>query len=159
MTHTEIWKEVKGYKAVYEASSLGRIRTIKTGRIKQSSPDTNGYPTVHLSKLNKGKTYAVHRVIADAFFGDRKGMYVNHKDGNRKNNKLENLELVTPSGNSLHIWKSGIRTRKLTKEQITTLKNRNLSGEPQWKLAEEVGVSQSLLSLVFRGKKIKGYVI
>ena len=72
----EIWKPVMGYEGLYEVSSYGRVRSLdrmderdmyRKGRILKSALNKNGYPSVSLWKDNHGKTYRVHRLVAEAF--------------------------------------------------------------------------------------------
>lgn len=107
----EKWKPVPSLLNMYEASNLGRIRSvdreIKVGRwrgqIRVQSIGSNGYLYVNTSVNGKAKNILSHRLVAEAFFGEiPNGMEVNHIDGDRKNNKIENLELVTHSENCKH---------------------------------------------------------
>lgn len=119
----EIWKDVKGYKGFYEVSSMGRIRSIdhyvrsglrfnsavkKKGHILKQNAKRNGYLTVDLSKGNKVKTISVHRIVAAAFLDPVDGKdFVNHKNLNKHDNRVENLEWCTRSENALHAVKNG----------------------------------------------------
>lgn len=116
----EIWKPVVGYEGFYEVSNLGRIKTVERfvtnafrGRtvptkILKINHNTWGYQLVSLCKLGIKKTQAVHQLVAKSFLGehDPKKDEVNHKDGNKDHNFLENLEWVTNSENKRH----GVRT-------------------------------------------------
>ena len=100
-----MWKPVVGYEGLYEVSDQGGIRRIlpsgKTRELKlwQSA----NYYTVCLSNKCQRKTKAVHRLVADAFLvKPEKAEEVNHKDGNKLNNKVENLEWVTQRENMIH---------------------------------------------------------
>lgn len=109
----EIWKPIKGYEGFYEASSLGKIRSLDRiaynsgirkqchikGRILSLCAANNGYVVVNLCK----KTVLVHRAVYSAFYGEiPKGMDINHKNGNRHDNKMGNLEICTRSENIRH---------------------------------------------------------
>jgi hypothetical protein len=100
----ETWKPVLGYEGIYEASDWGRIKSLKKipHRILRPGPHTGGYQMVGLN--NRIKTMrTVHRIVCAAFFGPiPEGMEINHKNGNKKDNRLSNLELVTPCENTLH---------------------------------------------------------
>lgn len=100
-----MWKPVVGYEGLYEVSDLGEIRRIlpngTTRKLKlwQSA----NYYTVCLSNKCHRKTKAVHRLVADAFLNKpENATEVNHKDGNKLNNKVENLEWVTQRENAIH---------------------------------------------------------
>lgn len=106
MMDNELWKPVKGYEGFYEVSNLGSVRSVG-GRRGSSSrflkyADTKGYDSVALSVNNKPKTFQVHRLVMDAFVGHKPELEVNHKDGNKKNNALYNLEWTSHQGNMEH---------------------------------------------------------
>lgn len=102
----EEWKEVNGYEGLYWISNLGRVKNSKGHILKQShSRDQffgeNPYLKVALWKNNRSKNFRVHRLVAEAFIGNPDGLpYVNHKDGNKTNNCVDNLEWCTPKYNS-----------------------------------------------------------
>ena len=105
----EQWKPVPGYKGWYEVSSLGRVRRIKpnrgatVGRVLRPNLDKHGYKYVVLSKRGIHKKNYIHIMICETFHGTRpQGNWVNHKDGNPLNNRMDNLEWTTPSENNLH---------------------------------------------------------
>lgn len=100
-----IWKDIKGYEGLYQVSDEGNIRRIyKDGKTKllKNRPSANYY-TVCLSDKCQKKTCAVHRLVAETFLDKPEGKTeVNHKDGNKLNNRVENLEWVTQRENCLH---------------------------------------------------------
>ena len=108
----EIWRDIPGYEGYYQASNLGRIKSLP----KKYKPiesilklqHRNNYLTVSLSKNGKQKTCSVHRIIMRTFEGDS-NLAVNHIDGNKHNNKLENLEYCTPRDNARHVFISKIK--------------------------------------------------
>lgn len=104
----EKWKPVIGYEENYLVSSNGRIMNAKTGKIKVCPLSNNGYKRVELWKGDFGRKYLVHKLVAQAFIPnyDNKPC-INHKDHNRANNSVENLEWVTNSENQLHRYAGG----------------------------------------------------
>lgn len=102
----EIFKDIKGYVGHYKISNFGRCISIKSsGMIIEWSIGKRGYATVCLSKDNKKKTITVHSLVLSAFVSDRpQGLVVNHKDGDKLNNQLQNLEWVTLKENALHSY-------------------------------------------------------
>lgn len=95
-----MWKQIQ-YEANYEISEEGQVRNKETLQIKSLRYSNKGYARVTL--YPSGKTYSVHRLVADAFIENPKNLpSVNHKDGNKKNNKLSNLEWCTPKQNTRH---------------------------------------------------------
>lgn len=98
----EIWKSVPGYDNLYKVSSLGRIANHR-GKILKSRCNNGGYQHVCLYKKKDSKRYYVHRLVADAFILKPQGkVEVNHKDGCKTNNSVENLEWCTHLENMKH---------------------------------------------------------
>ena len=91
----EIWKDISGFEGVYEISSYGRVRSVKSGKILSTSKcgGCRGYLSVCLSKNGKRYGKLVHRLVAEAFIPAVEGLSeVNHKDEDKTNNRVENLE-------------------------------------------------------------------
>jgi len=116
----ETWKYIDGYEGYYEVSTLGNVRSIdrkvpnaRHGEInckgKKLKPaiDACGYFRVALSKNRKLSTYKVHRLVMLAFIGESK-LQVNHKNGIKTDNRLENLEYCTQSENILHAYQNNL---------------------------------------------------
>lgn len=100
-----MWKDIKGYEGFYQVSDEGQIRRIlKDGRTKPvKGKEGSKYYTVDLCVHGKCKGFNVHRLVAEAFLEKPEGTTeVNHIDGNKKNNHVENLEWVTQKGNLIH---------------------------------------------------------
>ena len=105
----EYWRKIPGFP-VYSASNYGRIRNDCTGRIMHVYPNTRGYLTLTLRKDNQPETRSVHRLVAEAFLGGpHPGLDVNHIDGDKTNNCIENLEWCTREENVRHAVRLGIR--------------------------------------------------
>jgi len=105
----EIWKPVVGFENIYSVSNFGRVRREKTLRILKPNLWRNTYPSVLLSNKSIHKKYRIHVIVTRAFLGQRpKGTGVNHKDGVKTNNRLENLEYISPSENSRHAVNLGL---------------------------------------------------
>ena len=129
---TEIWKDILGYEGLYQISNLGRVKSLtrtKSGkygsirpvkeRILKPTKDNKGYFLVHLYNNSSGKTLMVHRIVASAFIPNPQGLpQVNHKDENKANNCVDNLEYCTPEYNSNY----GTRNKKVSKSLINNSK-------------------------------------
>lgn len=108
MVDKEIWKDIDGFPN-YEVSNLGRVRNKKTGHIRKLSTDVVGYKSTTLYGENKPTTVRVHTLVANAFLGKRPRNYdVNHIDGDKTNNNIDNLEYCSRSDNVLHAYKTGL---------------------------------------------------
>lgn len=105
----EIWKNITGFEDLYQVSNFGRVRRkkgyqAKKDRILKPIDNGNGYLGVALSKNSIYKRYYIHRLVAKTFIGDS-NKEVNHKDGDKSNNKLSNLEWLSRSENQKHRYK------------------------------------------------------
>lgn len=116
----EVWKDIEGYEGLYQVSNLGRVKSLpRTKKTKSGVTyitkekilmfrNCAGYNRCSLTKNNKSKNIYVHRLVARAFIPNPKNYkYINHKDCNPSNNKIENLEWCTLSHNSLYACKLG----------------------------------------------------
>lgn len=105
----EYWRTIPSFP-VYSASNYGRIRNDGTGRIMHTYLNTRGYPSLSLRKDNKQIQQSVHRLVAEAFLGGpHHGLDVNHIDGDKTNNCVENLEWCTRLENVRHAVRTGLR--------------------------------------------------
>lgn len=112
----EIWKDIKGYIGLYQVSNFGRIKSLRrkiispTGNyyskekiLTTNANDGLGYVRIQLFKNNKSKCVRVHRLVAEAFIPNPYNKRdVNHKNGIKSDNRVENLEWATRSENELH---------------------------------------------------------
>lgn len=111
----EIWKDITGYEGYYQISNLGRVkgldRIVKNrffpSKIMKKS-DNKGYKMAHLSKDSIGKLFLIHRLVAKAFIPNPNNFPdVNHKDTNKSNNNVNNLEWTTEKSNTQHAIQNG----------------------------------------------------
>ena len=116
----EIWKDIEGYEGLYQISNLGNVkslhrianipnghRKVKERILKQT--ENRGYRAVIISKEKTRKEFSAHRLVAFHFIPNPENKpEVNHIDGNKSNNKVENLEWVTPSENIRHSYAVGL---------------------------------------------------
>lgn len=105
----EIWKDIVGYEGYYQISSSGQVRNTKTKKILIGDTNNIGYRRVTLYSPIK-KRFFIHRLVAQHFCdGYTEDLVVNHIDGNKLNNRADNLEWVTRSENDLHAYKLDLR--------------------------------------------------
>lgn len=153
----ETWRSIPGYPN-YLVSSHGRVQgpraTLKFG-------DLFGYKTVSLSANGTTKSFRVHRLVIEAFAGAPpfEGAIVAHNDGDRSNNRIDNLRWASARENQQdrvrhHTRLSGSRVHnaKLTESEIPTIRDRIRSGERYPRIAEDYGVSVSTICLISKGK-------
>jgi len=121
----EIWKDIEGWEDKYQVSNLGRIKSLarrfKRGdgltvnveeKILKTMITKDGYERAKLNLMGGSKKYSVHRLVANAFIPNLENKpQVNHIDGNKLNNKVENLEWCTAKENVNHITKLGTHSR------------------------------------------------
>lgn len=103
----EEWRDVLGFEELYQVSNLGKVRTIKKGEAEMAQQENrNGYMTVHLRNKGVERRAMVHRLVAEAFIPNPNELRdVNHKNGNKADNRIENLEWTTHSDNMTHSFR------------------------------------------------------
>lgn len=104
----EIWKDIVGFEGYYQISNYGRLKSfkkIKSGRILSNVNNLGWYFNVVLRKkgIKTMKSVKIHRLVAEHFIPNPDGKkYINHKDGNKQNNHVSNLEWCTQAENVKH---------------------------------------------------------
>lgn len=130
----QCWKDIPGYQALYQVSNTGRVRSLnynRTGKIKilKQRKDKLGYRSVFLCKDGKLKKYSVHRLVALAFIPNPNNYpIINHKDENKINNTVWNLEWCTQEYNNNY----GNRNKKISKAH----KGKQFTEEHRKKISE-----------------------
>lgn len=126
-TDEEVWKDIKGYEGLYQVSNHGQVRALERFLNTRTYPekilsqrlDRYGYPRTTLWKQGKQTTYTIHKLVAEAFIPNSKGKpTINHKDGNKANNYVSNLERATWSENNQHALDTKLRVNKNNAQSI-----------------------------------------
>jgi hypothetical protein len=173
MVTKEEWREALYWEGLYEVSNMGRVRNIQrwvksksTGRkflpvvVRKLQLNRYGYPVACLNGKAKVVLKSVHRMVVETFIGPiPDGMQVNHMDGNKENNHLDNLEVCTGSQNQLHRHRvlgqhqgEHHPLSKLKERDIHLLRTMYADGFTQQQIADNFGVDRTCISLIVRGK-------
>lgn len=150
----------------YFINQLGEIKNIKTDRILKQKITQRGYMFVTVSINGKLKDLSIHREVAKAFISNDNNLsFVNHKDGNKQNNSVENLEWCTPSENMKHAYKNNLikdgckgetcHLSKLKDEDVINIRFQNLNGVEINKIAKEFNVSCKNIKFIINRKTWK----
>lgn len=165
---TEIWRTVEGFEGYYEVSNLGRVRSVdrvdnmghfQKGKLLVGGIDSYGYKKVGLCKNGKVKTITVHRLVAETFIPNPDNLpCINHKDEDKNNNTVWNLEWCTVEYNDNY----GTRNEKIAKtKSIPVLQIKNGIVVKEWESAKEagkvIGVFEQNIAKCLKGKKNTAY--
>lgn len=162
---TEEWADINGYEGIYQVSSLGNVRSldrvISSGARRKGQPmkiqNGSAYRQITLGKNNKLKTHLIHRLVAAAFLPAVEGKdVVNHINGDKTDNRLENLEWCTYKENMEHASGTGLmsfgddhHTAKLTASKARAIRSLHSEGRTYASLSREYGVSpKSIMNVV-----------
>lgn len=167
----EIWKDIPNLPG-YQASNLGQIRSVdrwmqrkidknpflKKGKILTPLDNGNGYLGVNI----KGTRYYIHRLVLSTFCPDhtQEQTDVNHKDGNKSNNCLDNLEWCTKTENNFHAYNTGLHSSgekhpqsKYSNDLICFIKEEYQKGKKVGEISKELGIAHQYISGILSGKK------
>ena len=171
----EVWKDIKDYEGAYQVSNFGRVRSLDRkrwngkvwckckGRILVGRPTKYGYLRV---SLGRGDYHYIHRIVAETFLSNvGYELQVNHKDGDKTNNRVENLEWCSCSENMKHASKNSLmrsgeshHNHKLTKQDVDYIRNHHKHNDRTFgysALSRLFGVSPEAVRRVVRGEAWK----
>lgn len=149
----EEWKPVPELPG-YEASSMGGVRRRDpSGKWRRLIPCCNGRGYMRLN-INK-KTFYVHRLVASAFFGRRPELQVNHKDGNKANNKVDNLEYVTAQQNAEHAAITGLVRTTISEVVVDMIRVLYREGFTSTEISQLVGIRAGTVANIAAGRQRK----
>lgn len=169
----EIWKDIEGFEGYYQVSNLGRVKSLdrwvrnseKSKRFVPSQimadvSDKDGYRELILHKNGKKKTYKVHRIVAQTFIPNPDNLpEVNHRDDNKSNNEVDNLEWCDRTYNNTYNGKAkrtGLTQGKRINQYTLDgefIRTWNTIHEPE----HEIGFSSANISSACRGKAKTAY--
>jgi hypothetical protein len=156
----EQWKPITGWEDLYAVSSLGRFKNTKTGRMRKTQAGTAGYCQIVLTRNRKQTCLMAHRVVAQEFIGFSDKPEVNHKDGDKSNNHVSNLEWVTSKQNTQHAIATGLwnpvgeanENAKLSLSNVHWVKYLLGQGAVAARLAKVFGVQPAAISKINVGR-------
>ena len=148
------WYSIKGWEGLYEINKNGEVRNAKNKNTLVGDINNCGYYRVSLYNQGQSKKYFRHRLVAEHFLDKPEGKdFVNHIDGDKSNNNLENLEWVSQSENEKHAFENGLK-QKTNKPFIIEFVNGDIKEyENQYVCAKEIGCSQSSVKNWLNGQR------
>lgn len=164
-----MWKTIKGFER-YSISDDGKVRrdvpykSTKVGTIIKQWLNTYGYPCVSLRNIeHKNFRLSVHKLVLNAFVGPPPlGMQCNHKDGNKLNNQIDNLEWVTVGENIRHAVKLGLnKAKRGVESKLSKFKKRDIEWIRMWselgyfrrEIGEAYHVSRQTIDTIVNGER------
>ena len=169
----EVWKDIKGYNyysGLYQVSNLGRVRSLTKlkryrNKIKSQRIKTTGYFVTDLKYNNIKKTAMIHRLVAYAFINNpHNKAQVNHIDGDKLNNSVDNLEWCTNLENNEHARRTGLINDYgenschaiLSKKEVVEIRKKYATGDYMQKdLAKEYNIGYVEIHRIVRNKRWK----
>lgn len=172
----EEWKMIPGYECRYLISNYGRVksmaRIVKSGNgakrivdecIIEQQVSNVGYKRVALRKIGskQSKYHSIHKLVALAFLGESELPQVNHKDGNKLNNMVDNLEYCTMSENMIHAWDNNLikkasgeknGSNKISTQSLYVIRERVANGELPSTICKDFNVSKGSIVEMCSGK-------
>lgn len=160
----EVWKDVKDFEGLYQVSNLGNVKRLVSERVFAErligrSIDKYGYIKRVLSKNGKMFFFTEHRLVAIAFIDNPENKAtVNHINGIKTDNRVENLEWCTNNENKQHAVRTGITNKKgvnhnlckLTEEQVREIRQIGFS-QTRTSLSKKYGVCRNNILQIIRG--------
>lgn len=157
----EEWQDIERFSGIYQVSNLGRVRSFKvkpSGKLLRPGATSRGYMSVGLYENGKQRSMTVHRLVLEAFVGPSH-LEVNHKDGDKCNNHIENLEYATSKDNALHACRVlGLHTgerngkAKLTAAKVLAIVEKINSRQHHKEIAAEFEISPRTIWSIAKGE-------
>lgn len=148
----EIWKDIKGYEGYYQVSNLGRVYSLKSNKLIRPHRNNKGYLKIHLYKKGDVKRCLVHRLVAEAYLSNPNNYpQVNHKDENKTNNCVSNLEFCDCKYNICYGTGHDRAAEKIKKAVFCIELKKVFKSITE--ASEETGVCLQSISLCCHGKR------
>lgn len=156
----ETWK-ITAISENYEVSNIGRVRSVTRKWVPVSKVLSTqlfrGYPSITINGMSR----RVHRLVCEAFLGPSNGFHINHKNGIKTDNRVENLEYVTQKENNQHAFRNGLINNsgenhgmsKLSNIHTTVIREALALGYVAKSVALYFNVSQSIISMIKHGNR------
>lgn len=155
----EIWKDIPEYEGLYQVSNLGRIKSLRRNKLMSLNTGSIEYYQVKLTKNKVIRSYLLHRLVAITFIPNPSNLKeINHKDSNKLNNYIDNLEWVTSKQNTKHSYDSGRKKpmrgelgplAKINNAQVVEIRRLIKEGNlTQTKIGQMFGLKPSAISSI-----------
>jgi len=174
----EKWRDIKGYENYYQVSNIGNVRSLdrtvphpvmgfKKGKPCKQHPNHNGYMRVGLHKLGNREQEFVHKLVGQAFVSNPNSKpQINHIDGDKLNNNVENIEWCTNKENCIHASNLGLRNpvrgiehhnAKMNPEKVKDLRKKRDEGWSYKQLCDLFGITKGVVGQIYH-KRTWAYV-
>jgi len=163
---SETWKDIEGYEGIYKISNTGNVKSLERimwngqtyytykEKLLRKSINGNGYYTVRLSKDGMGKNYILNKLLAIAFIPNPHNLpIINHKDGDKLNIDLDNLEWTTYKDNNSHAIDNGLNKVAKKVKSINIKTGEVMYFESARQADRELGVGYKNISACLNGKQ------
>ena len=177
---TETWLDIQGFEGEYEISNTGKVKSKKHKNEKILIPEIDRYGYLRVTLSHEGRQYKkkIHRLVAETFLSNDNTMpQVNHKDGNKANNNVDNLEWCSAKENLQHALDIGLRQAihkntphygesngrsKITKEIVEEMRKVCIPGDKEYgirALARKYGISSTAANAIINNKTWKEEIL